>query len=99
MASEVNEVTSLINRLRDGSLSLEELAEIFRRRTWPASKPPPPTTYLEMARRALEDPRPDVPNTYDDVVAAYGRGELSQEEFDVLSEAVAEAKRAQHERG
>ena len=93
MTSEASEVTDLIRALRDGRLSLEEVAQRFRERTWPATKPPPPESYLEMARRSLEDPRPDVPNSYDDVVAAYDRGELTREQFDVLSEAIVEAKR------
>jgi hypothetical protein len=94
MTSETSEVTDLIRALRDGRMSLEEVAQRFRERYWPSSKPPPPDSYLEMASRALEDPRPDVPNSYDDVVAAYGRGDLSREEFDVLSQAVVDAKRA-----
>ncbi len=97
MTNETSEVTKLIRALRDGSLSLEEVAQRFRERTWPATKPPPPTSYLEMARRALEDPRPDVPNSYDDVVAAYGRREITDEEFNVLSQAVAEAKHVKHQ--
>jgi hypothetical protein len=95
MTDETNEAKALIRALRDGSMSLEEVAHRFRGRTWPSTTPPPPDSYLEMARRALEDPRPDVADSYDDVVAAYGRGELTREQFDVLSQAVADANNAQ----
>ena len=92
-----NEVTDLIRALRDGRMSLQDVADRFRERSWPQTEPPPPASYLEMARRSLEDPRPDVPNSYDEVVAAYGRRELTREEFDVLSQAVAEAIHAKRQ--
>jgi hypothetical protein len=99
MTKQTSEVTDLIGKLRDGTLTLEDLARRFRARSWPPTKPPPPDSYVEMARRASEDPRPDVPNSFDEVVAAYGRGELTDEEFDVLSEAVAESIRSEHSSG
>lgn len=92
-----SEVTELINALNDGSMSLEEVARRFRERTWPATTPTPPSSYIEMADRALQDPRPDVPNSFDDVVAAYGRGELTRTQFRTLAEAIAEAKRARRQ--
>ena len=91
-----SEVTELISALANGSMSLEEVAQRFRQRTWPATNPDPPDNYIELAERALQDPRPDVPDSFDDVVAAYGRGELNRAQFRVLAEAVAEAKRARH---
>jgi hypothetical protein len=87
----VSEVTELINSYKAGELTLDELAERFRNRHWPAVTPPPPSSYLEMAARAQEDPRPDVPNSYDDVTSAYASGDLTREEYDVLSDAVLEA--------
>lgn len=92
-----SEVTELINALGDGSMTLEQVAQHFRERTWPATNPGPPDSYIELAERALQDPRPDVPNSFDDVVAAYGRGQLNRAEFRVLAEAVAESKRARHQ--
>lgn len=92
-----SEVTELIHALADGSMSLEEVAERFREREWPTANPGPPGSYIEMADRALQDPRPDLPNSFDDVVSAYGRGELSRAQFRVLAEAVAESKRARHQ--
>jgi hypothetical protein len=87
----LSEVTELIGRYKAGELTLEELAELFRARHWPRTVPPPPSSYLEMAARAEEDPRPDVPGSYDDVTAAYARRELTREEYDVLSDAVMDA--------
>jgi hypothetical protein len=91
----VSEVTELINSYKAGELTLDELAERFRARHWPATTPPRPSSYLERAARAQEDPRSDVPNSYDDVTAAYARGDLTRDEYDVLSEAVLEAGRAE----
>jgi hypothetical protein len=93
----VSEVTNLINSYKAGELTLDELAQRFRARHWPAVMPPPPASYREMAARAQEDPRPDVPNSYDDVTSAYARGDLTREEYDLLSDAVLEAGRAEDE--
>jgi hypothetical protein len=91
----VSEVTDLIGRYKAGELTLDQLAERFRARRWPSTVPPPPSSYEEMATRAQEDPRADIPNSYDDVTAAYARRELTREEYDVLSDAVLDAGRAE----
>jgi len=91
----VSEVTDLIARYKAGELTLDELAERFRVRKWPVVKRPQPSSYLEMAARAQEDPPPDVPNSFDDVTSAYAEGGLTRQEFDRLAEAVREARRAE----
>jgi hypothetical protein len=93
------EVTELIAALRNGSMSLEEVAQRFRERSWPRTSKPAPTSYLEMAAAALEDPEPDVPGSFDEVTAAYDRGELTRAQYRVLAEAVAESLRAEEQRG
>jgi hypothetical protein len=90
-----SEVTDLIKALRDGTMTLDEVAQRFRERKWPRRRREPPTTHLEMASRTLEDPEPYVANSFDDVIDAYDRGEISLAEYGVLSDAVAEAKRAE----
>ena len=90
-----SEVTDLIKALRDGTMTLDEVAQRFRERKWPRRRREPPTTYLEMASRTLEDPEPYVPGSFDDVTDAYDRGELSDDEYDMLAEAMAESKRAE----
>ena len=94
-----NEVNDLIAALRDGSLSLEEVAQRFRERTWPRIKPPRPTSYLEMAEAANRDPEPNVPDSFDDVVAAYDRGEITHAQYRVLAEAVAKASGLKRRQG
>jgi hypothetical protein len=93
-----SEVSDLIKALRDGTMTLEEVAQRFRERQWPRRRRPPPASYLEMAARAQEDPEPYDPNSFDDVTAAYHRGELSDSQYDTLAEAMAESKRAEDER-
>lgn len=88
----------MIKALRDGTMSLEQVAQRFRERDWPRRRQPPAASYLEMAARAQEDPKPYVPGSFDDVAAAFHRGDLSRDEFRVLSEAVAESKRAEDRR-
>jgi hypothetical protein len=90
-----SEVTDLITALRDGSMSLDEVAVRFRERSWPLTKGPPPANYLEMAAAAERDPEPDVPGSFDDVIGAYDRGELTRAQYRVLAEAVAESFRAE----
>jgi hypothetical protein len=93
-----NEVTEQIAALRNGSMSLDDVAQRFRERTWPRTKKPAPTSYLEMAAASLEDPEPDVPGSFDEVTAAYDRGELTRQQYRVLAEAVAESLRAEDQR-
>jgi len=93
-----SDVTDLITALREGSMSLDEVASRFRARSWPRRMKTAPATYLELAAAAQQDPDPYVPGSFDDVLAAYDRGELSREQYRVLAEAVAESKRAEDER-
>ena len=51
-----------------------------------------------MAARAQQDPEPYVPGSFDDITDAYDRGDLSRDEYRVLSEAVAESKRDEDRR-
>lgn len=95
MTSEVNE---LITSLREGTMTLEEVAQRFRERQWPRRRRPAPTSYLEMAARTMEDPEPYLAGSFDDVTDAYDRGDITLAQYGVLSEAVAQAKRAEDRR-
>jgi hypothetical protein len=96
----VSEVTDLIDSYKAGELTLDELAERFRHRRWPSTPPPlRPTSYLEMAARAQEDPGLDVPDSFDDVEAAFFRHELSVEEYELLRRVVTETLRAEEQGG
>lgn len=89
------EVTDLLNALYDGTMSLDEVAQRFRDRSWPRRKTPLPTTYLELAAAAQEDPEPSVANSFDDVDAAYYQGRISDDQYEVLAQAMAESMRAE----
>ena len=91
-----SEVADLIAALRTGEVSLAEVADCFRHRSWPRTRRAPGRTALEMAEQ--QDPEPDVPGSYDDLTGAYDNGELTAEQYDVLSEAAAESIRAQAQR-
>jgi hypothetical protein len=82
MTSEVND---LIAALRAGSLSLEEVAQRFRERSWPSTRPSPATNYLELAEAALQDPEPNIPGSFDD------RGEITEDQYWTLAQAAAES--------
>jgi len=90
-----SEVSKMISALRDGTMTLDEVAQQFRERKWPRRRWKPPASYLEMATRAQEDPEPYMPGSFDEVIDAYDRGMLSRDEYRILSEAVAESKRAE----
>jgi hypothetical protein len=95
----MSEIIDLIGSYRAGELTLEELAERFRSRRWPRRSPPLRSSdYLEMAARAQEDPGSDVPDSFDDVEAAFFRHELSAGEYEFLRRAAAEAPGAQDSR-
>jgi hypothetical protein len=93
-----NEVVDLIAGLRNGTITIEQLAQEFRERTWPRSAPEPASTYLELAQREQDDPSPYVQGSFDDVSAALHRGDLSQDEYKILAEAAAASMRAEDER-
>lgn len=90
-----NEVRELLEALREGSMSLEDVAQRFRERVWPPTTPPPPGSYLEMAAAALRDPEPPIPGTFDDVETAYAQGQLTRAQYRALADAVAQANAAQ----
>lgn len=86
-------ITTLIAELNSGTMDLDEVAQKFREYSWPRTGRREPQTYLEMAADAQRDPEPDVPGSFDDVVAAYDRGELTREQYRTLAEAAAESMR------
>jgi hypothetical protein len=93
-----NEVTDLLSALREGTMDIDEVARRFRGRSWPRRDNAKPTTYLELAIQAQQDPEPYVPGSYDDVAAAFHRGDLSIDQYDVLAQAIAESMRAEDRR-
>jgi len=94
-----SKVSDLIAALREGSMSLEEVASRFRERSWPRTRKPVPASYLEMATAAQEDPEPNVPGSFDEVAVAYRRGELTRAQYRALAEAAAESLNAEDQRG
>jgi hypothetical protein len=93
-----SEVTELISALRAGSMTLDEVAQRFRERHWPDVATPEPRTELELAARSLKDPGPHVQGSFDDVLAAYDRHDLTLDEYQVLAEAAADAMDADDRR-
>jgi hypothetical protein len=94
MASEIGD---LLAALKNGSMSLDEVAQRFRDRSWPRHGYSSPASYLDLAARAQEDPDPYLPGSFDDVAAAFHNGQLSGDEYDVLAKAMAESMRAEDE--
>jgi hypothetical protein len=93
-----SEVTDLIRALREGTMTLDQVVQRFRERPWPRRTTPLPSTDLELAAAAQQDPEPYVSGSFDDVVAAHQEKCISDDEYAVLSEAVAESKRAEDRR-
>lgn len=85
----MSEVTDMIAAYRGGELTLAELAQRFRMRSWPARRPAPRTA-REGWQRELEDPEPILEGSFDEVVSAYHLGQLSGDEYEVLSRAASE---------
>jgi hypothetical protein len=93
-----NEVAHLLSALGDGTMSIDDVAERFRSRSWPRRDNTRPTTYAELAARAQEDPDPYIPGSFDDVAASFHRGDLSSEQYEILAQAMAESMRAEDRR-
>jgi hypothetical protein len=89
-----NEVKDLLDALYDGTMTVDDVARRFRARAWPRRQVAEPGSYLEMAAAELQDPEPYIAGSYDDVAAAYHQGRLSDADYAVLIEAVADSKRA-----
>jgi hypothetical protein len=87
-----------IAELNNGTMDLGQVVQQFREYAWPRTGRNDPQTYLEMAANAQQDPEPDVPGSFDDVVAAYDRGELTREQYRTLAEAAAESMREEDRR-
>ncbi len=90
-----SEVTDLITALRAGTVTLDQVARRFRQRSWPEPARPDPQTEVAMAVRAMEDPDPYVPGSFDDVLVAYDKGELTRQEYRVLAQAAADSMNAE----
>ena len=86
-----NEVGDLLRALREGQMTLDEVAQRFRQRNWP-SRGSRAATYAELAKAELEDPEPYVPGSFDDVTLAYHQGVLTEHQYDVLAAAMAQSK-------
>jgi len=84
-----NEIARLLADLQAGQISIDHVADRFRRMDWPATRRRPPASYGEMA--AQQDVDIDVPGSFDEVTAAFDRGELTSDEYRVLADAVAAA--------
>ncbi len=48
-----------------------------------------------MAAAEMDDPEPYVPGSFDDVMLAYDQKKITRDQLRVLSEAIAEAQRAE----
>jgi hypothetical protein len=89
-----NEVAELLDALHQGTMTLDDVAERFRQRSWPSRKRPRPQSFLDVAAADLEDPDPYIPGSYDDVVAAYDQGRLTDAQYAVLARAIVEADKS-----
>jgi hypothetical protein len=88
-----NEVTELIGALQNGRMTLEEVADRFRERSWPRRDTEKANTYLDLATAAERDPGPYIEGSFDDVAAAFHRGALSDIQYEVLAQAMADSMR------
>ncbi|MFJ4920348.1 hypothetical protein [Streptomyces sp. NPDC088725] len=75
----MSEVTDILSALRTGRLSLEQAAERMRRVDWRHPRPAPGL--------GPRDPEPTVPNSFEEVVLAYSRHELTDAQYAVLLDA------------
>jgi hypothetical protein len=92
-----NEINVLLRALKDGSMSLEQVAQAFRTHSWTPHQSAPAMTYDQLAAAELADPEPYIPGSFDDVTAAYHRGDLTDDEYDVLANAMTESVRVAEE--
>ena len=87
------EVTELISALRNGSMTLDEVSQRFRERSWPRRNTEKSATYLDLAAAAERDPDPYLEGSFDEVAMAFHRGQLSDSEYEALAQAMADSMR------
>lgn len=92
-----NEVLDLITALRDGKMSLDEVAQRFRTRSWPRRNIKKGQDYIDLAAASQTDPEPYLEGSFDDVAAAFHRGDISDDEYEALAQAMAESMRREDE--
>jgi hypothetical protein len=90
------EVTDLLADLRSGARTLEEVAGLFRARTWTRVQRSQQASFSDRAERW--DPGPNVAGSIDDLTGAYDRGELTWEQYRALADAVADSIDAEDRR-
>jgi hypothetical protein len=93
-----SEVADLIAALRSGTMCLDQVAERFRERSWSRRNATGAASYLDLAAAAETDPDPYLEGSFDDVSAAFHCGELSDNEYEVLAQAMTESMRAEDAR-
>ena len=85
----MSDVTDMIAAYGRGELTLDELAQRFRDRTW-SPRRLSSSGLQEAYKRETEDPEPIAEGSFDEVASAYIQGEISVEEYDILARAVGE---------
>ncbi|MEV5710275.1 hypothetical protein [Actinoallomurus sp. NPDC052274] len=88
----MSEVTDLLAELRNGSMSLEQVADRFRQRQWPSRKTSTPDGSANTFAVEEQDPEPLMEGSFDEVYVAYMRHELTDEQYEVLARAAAESQ-------
>lgn len=90
----MSDVSDQLDRLAEGTATLEQVADVFRERVWPLAPRPETVEYTDLARRDLADPDAAPEGSFLEVAAAWSAGKLNDDQFKVLSEAAAEAMKA-----
>ena len=87
------EVDRLIGDYQTGQLSLDDLTDACRDRTWAAIARDWAADELGPARDAVDDLEPVIADTFDDVVHAYDRGAITTADYAVLVQPAARSRR------
>jgi len=82
-----SETISLIRHYQAGRLTLGGLVRQVRHRPW-APVPPVCPPGLDEARLAIDDPRPWIPGSFDEVVLGYDLGLITDEDYEALARAL-----------
>jgi hypothetical protein len=91
----MSDVTDLLGQLSDGSVTVADVADQFRRRQWPSAAKPDTTDYTALARRTVTDPDAPPPGSFLEVAAAWHDGTLTDDQFTALAQAAADAIKGQ----
>ncbi len=84
---KISEVTQAIEDLSSGAKTIEEVAELFKTRSWPDKPNQPSTSLAEINQRELQDYEPEPVGSRSEITLAWMMDKINDAQYKMLSDA------------